>query len=292
LPILVLALVVSTSTAFAKTDAIARKNSENANSQQAATNSENEGFFENENPVALNVKESTEKENNAAASNQEENFANEEGENFGEEGAENSNATNNASGGNEDKVVNEDEDGDLVAARPKTPFDQIVHPTAPSYWRTRELLINSGITDFAPLQACRNSVGVLADKALNQAALLAAINFLHETMKTSTGLYHWCFYYSMMQLDLKLDSDLINRSYVEKFNYFIKEMKVLWVMARALDRTFATKKYFGYLRPRYVSISKEHFGKHLDVMNAPLGDKSLGLPALEPKGANSNFNDN
>lgn len=269
--ILAWGLVVSTS-AFARDV----KSDKQTSSKNETATENNNSFFNDSNQAALNVK------------------ASEENEGFDEDGAETNVEANNAESADNagDNNVNannaaEKNGNAKTPPVPKGPFDDkpMTHPLAPTYWRTRELLINSGITDYAPLTKCHDDVAKLAEKSLNQAALLSAMGFLYETMKQHPSLYHWCFYYSMMQIDLRLDSDLINRSYFEKYNYYIKEMKVMWILARALDHATQSKKYFGFLRRRYIEISKEHFGKQLDVMDAPLGDKTLGLPALKPKAA-------
>lgn len=84
-------------------------------------------------------------------------------------------------------------------------------------------------------------------------------------------LYHWCFYRIATLIDWSLEKDdgVLPR---EKMPRFFNRMKALWALARVLDNIYSTRMYFSYIRIRYMQISKDYFGRPLEVVTSPLGE--------------------
>ena len=77
----------------------------------------------------------------------------------------------------------------------------------------------------------------------------------------------------MMQLDEKLRNDALGVLLEDRSLTFSKEMKSLWILALALDKATGSKKYFAYLRTRYLDLSKDFFARDLEIFAPPMGTK-------------------
>lgn len=167
----------------------------------------------------------------------------------------------------------------------------LAHPVAPSKWRTQELMLRASLPNYEKLQACQTEVRALGAKAINRELLLESRNILAQAVNRNKVIYHWCFYLTAMQLDNQIDKLDVKVSFLDKYKLFIKEMKGLWILARALDATFGSKRYFGYIRSRYIDMTRDYFGRDLTVISAPLGDAKRRMLPPPPKAAGTDFSD-
>jgi len=213
-------------------------------------------------------------------------FLNEEIDNANANVNANANANANTGQNAQAQANGNQADGNANAATART---TLRHPKGPSRWRTNEMLLLVELPKRSLLETCRKETLAMGKEALNPEMLVAAIAAVRDGIRENKELYHYCFYYAVLNLELSLDSDGLNRSYVEKYTYFVDRMKAYWILARALDVEFKSRKYFGYLRHRFLDSSLEHFGRRLQIMSAPLGDSNHRLiPNLNPKPAGTN----
>lgn len=204
----------------------------------------------------------------------------------------NTNNSNNNSEKSEEQLFNDIEENFNNASNSdffeetKSKFSgKLPHPKAASRWRTRELIMTSQITMQDEIRTCKNELSALTTNALSPETMLTSRNILTQAIIENVEAYHWCFYLTMLDLDNRLDAADINMNFSEKYALFTQGMKSQWILARALDAALSSKRYFGYLRRRYIEISQGHFGKPLEVISAPLGDMDRTPPSLIPKPA-------
>ena len=119
------------------------------------------------------------------------------------------------------------------------------------------------------VEACMSDVSALSSTATNQDTLLEASSKLKTEMAQAPHeVYHWCFYGLMVRLDNALaKNDVIIETQID---VFFTGMKALWLLGAALDQGSGEETYMTYLRHRYVSISKEKFGRSLETLGRPL----------------------
>ena len=121
------------------------------------------------------------------------------------------------------------------------------------------------------LDTCRSQILSITESALNAASMVTAQKNTYFEIRQDQDLYHWCFFNAVFLLDEKLTYDNMKMSYEVKNRHFLTEMKMLWVLARALDELADSKDYFFYIRKRYVGMSREYFARDVDVLVPPFG---------------------
>lgn len=159
------------------------------------------------------------------------------------------------------------------------------HPTEATAWDTRKLLLSSKLPSVDLLNSCQEELRSLASDAGSQEDLLRLEKNLRSAAARNPELYHWCFYRIATLIDWSLEKDegILPR---DKMPRFFTRMKGLWALARALDNLYGTKLYFSYIQIRYMQISKDYFGRPLEVFTSPLGDvRKINKKNKEPKAA-------
>jgi hypothetical protein len=191
---------------------------------------------------------------------------------FAQNAENNANMNENINSPNNNESIGE-ENGENDTDEVDVPSDDkknMPHPEGASRWRTRDLVLVKGYANAGTLQACQGEVLALTLRAQSDEGLLSARNFLTKSLVSKVEDFHWCFYISMMQLDDRLLNQKVPVQ--NRYQDYVNSMKQLWVLAAALDAALMSKKYIGYLRRRYKELSVTHFGRHLTVITAPLGD--------------------
>ncbi len=188
-----------------------------------------------------------------------------------------------------DEISDDDAYSDGTATNnPKT---TLPHPIIPDAWHTNRLVMTKKIPSKNHLNNCRSDLAVIGTQIANDEAMVEAIDMMRESVTSKTNFYHWCFYYSMSVLDWGMENDTKRASLQEQQDYFHRNMRGLFVLARALDQTRNTKRYFFYIRRRYMELSQNYFGRTLDVIAPPVdvlvpaGNRFN--PRTKPAGPNS-----
>lgn len=146
--------------------------------------------------------------------------------------------------------------------------------------------MNSELPEQSKLDECRKEIEALGEYATSQDALILATQKFRAMVADDLELYHWCFYYSMVVLDNKLENDGLGIYWEQKNQKFAEHMKSLWILALSLDQILKTKSYFTFLQRRYIQISRDYFAKDLDAVSSPLGG-NLEPPKKKGKAAYS-----
>lgn len=160
------------------------------------------------------------------------------------------------------------------------------HPKKATAWHTRHLVTTTPQPAAERITDCIEQVTTIAEEAGNQDDMLAAPELVRALAVKDPALYHFCFYQLAGRLDerLQVGGPLMS----EVATVFFETMKALWIMARALDLAAATtgapreERYFSYLRKRYVDLSREYFGREVEIVGPPLHSN---LPKPRPDAA-------
>lgn len=144
---------------------------------------------------------------------------------------------------------------------------KITHPKKPDAWSTRKSIMVNAQPAPGDILECKETAESVALNATNLRSLDEGALSLTGKVSGSPVVYHWCFYQLMTDLDLRLERD--SPLLTEKSEAFLSRMKVLWVLATALDDSTdkRAKNYSSYLRTRYIEISQTHFGRTIEVMD-------------------------
>lgn len=142
---------------------------------------------------------------------------------------------------------------------------QLSHPKDATAWNTRRLILSVRQPSPSDISGCFDTVVGAMKGAQNLQSLEDASVSLQASIAKNNGLYHWCFYQMMADLDEKLDKTLPLMS--EKAELFLERMSQLWVLGTALTDTIGSDLYVKYLRTRYTDISQNTFGRRLETVD-------------------------
>lgn len=140
----------------------------------------------------------------------------------------------------------------------------MIHPKGPSYWRLNQLFMESGINDYSQFDTCGRELDLLAEKSTNAQSLLTYSERLKNQVSVNPSTYHWCFYYWSLDLEQRMGSNVLARSYTAQHDFFIKRARGLLILARALRSQPQGSLYFSFLKNRYIDLSKIYFARELE----------------------------
>lgn len=156
------------------------------------------------------------------------------------------------------------------------------HPKEATAWDTRKLLLTNKLPPTDQLNNCQEELRALSSETGSQEDMIRLENNIRSAAIRNPNVYHWCFYRLVTLIDSSLEKDegVMPR---EKMPRFFARMKGLWALARVLDKIYGTKLYFSYIRVRYMQISRDFFGRPLEVITAPLGESNSNRPKPQKK---------
>lgn len=142
------------------------------------------------------------------------------------------------------------------------------HPKRPTEWATRKLLMLYDLPPGEKLKGCKQDAMAIADESRNQEDLIEARDQMQLLLDKDPVFYHWCFYTFMTLVDQKMEAP--GSRLDDRARDFIDSMRALWIVGTALDDHYETDRYFNYLRARYVAMSRDYFGRSLEVFKEGL----------------------
>jgi hypothetical protein len=151
---------------------------------------------------------------------------------------------------------------------------KLIHPAKATAYATRVLLTTANLPPASELAKCADEIKAIAKASSNNELLAQAQMSLMKTVASNPTLYHYCFYTVMMELDQKLDEG--GPLMTNLADQFFAGFRALWILGRTLDAASGTGEYFGYLRKRYVQMSKDYFGRDLERYRSPASHDELG----------------
>jgi hypothetical protein len=167
----------------------------------------------------------------------------------------------------------EDADSGVIS----TADTEFPHPRTATAWDTNALVLTETLPPAQELTDCEREVTALAKDATNDTTILLVEKTLQKTVSANVKLYHWCFYWMVRNLDVRTEA--FGLTIDERSVLFFQGMRSLWGLARALDQNRQVELYFQYIRRRYVDMSAAIFGRPLEIISEPLGDKD-GPPRM------------
>jgi len=181
----------------------------------------------------------------------------------------------------EEELLEEDEENgaevlyeDDVKPKTELPFiDEhgLSHPKKATAWQTRKMLMMSELPPPDRLRGCKTDVDAISQESRNKDDVIKATRTMKILVEQDPKFYHWCFYTYVTLVDQRLDSQ--GTTFDERSQFFIHSMRGLWILGRTLDAEWESDLYFRYLRARYVQLSRDYFGRNLEVLSDPLGDQ-------------------
>lgn len=136
------------------------------------------------------------------------------------------------------------------------------HPRLADEASTRTLIFTHAQPSQNAIAKCRDTVNHLSSQAKNQGEMLSAIKKVAKAANNEIAVYHWCFYQSVAGLDLRMNER--NDSIQAQADIFVKNMRLLWILSKALERLTQSERYFKYLQERYLQMSQNYFGRKLE----------------------------
>lgn len=150
------------------------------------------------------------------------------------------------------------------------------HPAKPSAWHVRTFVTTQPQPPVAKVTACIEQVAAIAKDAENEQGLAAGQIQVGNLIGTDLAVYHYCFYQMMLRLDMRMEAGgpLMD----DLATAFFDGMRRLWILARALDAGMGRDTYFKFLARRYIDMSRQYFGRYIEVVTPPLNRlKDQGL---------------
>lgn len=182
---------------------------------------------------------------------------------------------NSAKTAQTDEEDEDEEDDDEADEQIGPPF-----PTQASAWHTRMLIASNPQPTAERVHGCIEQLSQISAESANQQDMMAAQSQITTLAANDPDLYHYCFFQLMVRLDdrLAVGGPLMS----EVATSFFDSMRALWIMARGLDALTGRTRYFDYLQRRYVQISKDTFGRDVEVVGPPMGTVRSGYGQTAP----------
>lgn len=140
-------------------------------------------------------------------------------------------------------------------------FSEPVHPDEADGQATRALLLSTRQPSDESLDQCLSNLQNIGEAVKEARQVDDAVSQLLKQVQENFEIYHWCFYQQMDRLDRLLDQSMdLRRDAGPKF---LKGMKELLVLARALDKEDGSQVYQTYLKIRYQQLNRDYFGSKL-----------------------------
>lgn len=161
------------------------------------------------------------------------------------------------------------------------------HPREANAWATRVLVSTTNDQPQDKIFECMEQIAAIAKDAGNQEVMRDAIVQTKTMVGQNLPLYHQCYYQIAARLDDRLAQGGVLLTAMA--NQFFDTMKAMWIMARALDAAAGGRRYFNYLRGRYIQISRDVFGRNVSPVALPFDEKvspggGLAQPQTKPAG--------
>jgi hypothetical protein len=144
------------------------------------------------------------------------------------------------------------------------------HPAKPSAFHTRVFVMTQPQPPPDRIAACFEQLTAIASDAGNQEAMLTAQSQASALVANDLSVYHFCFYQMIVKLDERMDAGgpLMD----DLATAFFAGIKRLWILARALDANMGREKYFDWLTKRYIQMSRDYFGRSIEVLAPPMSN--------------------
>ncbi len=168
------------------------------------------------------------------------------------------------------EASNDDEDQESWGM-PLRPSGDAPRPRSPSSWDVKKLLMTWRSTiNLNAVDECRATVKAVSQEAESQEDMMRAVDAMTAQASREPLNWHWCFYALIFDLDTTMQktSSLLDQMAPE----FFTRMRQLWIMSTALDGIHKGNTYFALVRRRYIDMSRDIFGRNVEVSGPPMGN--------------------
>lgn len=141
-----------------------------------------------------------------------------------------------------------------------------LHPKHPRGWDTHVLIMDHKEEIKVTIDSCNEKLTSINLFDIDKNDIDQQVNHFVKIIEKSPLDYHWCFYLLHLELDKQIEDQ--NKTIHDKSLIFQKETSRLFFLAKGLDAFGKNNQttYVDYLRERYISLSKNVFGRRLDFI--------------------------
>jgi hypothetical protein len=158
------------------------------------------------------------------------------------------------------------------------PSGNAPRPRTPATWDVKKLLMTwRGSINLDAVDQCRATIKAVSQEAESQEDMLRALETIGAQAAKEQVQWHWCFYALVLDLDttMQKSGSLLDEMATE----FFTRMRQLWIVSTALDSLHQGNTYFALVRRRYIDMSRDIFGRNVDVSGPPMGNLRAAPPS-------------
>ncbi len=130
-----------------------------------------------------------------------------------------------------------------------------------------ELLLDNDHWNQASLKTCLDELGQVTNTAKNSDSLKAASITISTIIKDKLPEYHWCFLAGHHELNQAMSSN--QKTIDRKISLFQTKMTIFVALSKSLDLATGGHRYVRYNRDRYISHSRDYFGRKITPIDDP-----------------------
>lgn len=192
----------------------------------------------------------------------------------------------------EEEVPEQEEDYSPNLYDSSTPFP---HSKTGSFQDLQNLIFAHKLPELKEIEACKLNLSISVGNTNNEFELVRIKKMITKQIAEKPENYHWCFYSLFQEMNENVEK--IGSPLSEKSLVFMNYMTQLWVLSRALKDFFDDDKYFHILQDRYIYISRNIFGRTVQVISLPLDERQkkeedLDQELKEKQNKDDNTNNN
>ncbi|MEI8027091.1 MAG: hypothetical protein WCI18_12155 [Pseudomonadota bacterium] len=129
------------------------------------------------------------------------------------------------------------------------------------------LLLDNDQWNQVSLKNCLDELAEVTKTAKNSDSLKAASVTISTMIKDKIPQYHWCFLAGHHALNQEMSGNL--KTIDQKISHFQAKMTIFVALSKSLDIATGSNRYARYTRDRYISHSRDYFGRKITPIDDP-----------------------
>ena len=153
-------------------------------------------------------------------------------------------------------------------SNPQTPGEKLLKfPKSENPEELGELLLDQDEWKQESLKNCLEELAQVTKTAKNHDSLKEATVTISTMIKDKLPEYHWCFLAGHHELNQELSGN--TKTIDQKIANFQSKMTIFVALSKSLDLAVGSNRYARYNRDRYISHSRDYFGRHIKPIDDP-----------------------
>ena len=153
------------------------------------------------------------------------------------------------------------------ASQPLSEGDLQKFPNSEDPEELNELLLDNDQANQVSLSHCQDELAEVTKTAKNSDSLKAASGTISTMIRDKIPHYHWCFLAGHHALNREMSGNL--KTIDQKIFHFQAKMIIFVALSKSLDVATGTNRYARYTRDRYISHSRDYFGRKITPIDDP-----------------------